>query len=157
MRLAQVRGAVLLAVGSDSAQGMAALERAVEGARTFGEPLYTLRALLTMHALDPDAAHGRLQEVLNRVKPGDDEYYSANDMAGACSLRTHDLRGRRNIHSVRASADTWLTMRPRDHPGAKGTRQALGQLLLPHNVAEGLGKGIAEMLEERERVLSPGV
>ena len=40
MRLAQVRGAVLLAVGSDSAQGMAALERAVEGARTFEEPLY---------------------------------------------------------------------------------------------------------------------
>ena len=34
----------------------------------FEEPLYALRALVAMHALDPDAARGRLQEVLNRAR-----------------------------------------------------------------------------------------
>ena len=29
---------------------------------------YALRALLAMHDVEPDAAHGRLQELLNRVE-----------------------------------------------------------------------------------------
>ena len=69
VRLAQVRGYVLLHAG-DTERGEAALEEAIAGARRIEEPFYELRALQSLHALDPSrpAAASRLQEVLQRVR-----------------------------------------------------------------------------------------